>query len=290
MDDAIRTGLAQGEQAGSRYRLMPPRQTPTGQMGAQLGHRVGSSIEFMDYRTYQPGDDLRRVDWSAYARSDRLTVKLYREEVCPHVDVLLDASRSMAISASPKAQAAAALAAAITTAADNAKFTHNLYLAGEQIRPIPGGNARPGAWGGIQFAGTSALDTLLEQGPPLWRRRGVRVLISDLLFDAQPAHLLRQLARDAASLCVVQVLGRCDITPPPRGNFRLVDHETGQVRELYIDAAAEKRFQQRLNDHQAAWQDACRQVGATMTQLIAEPLLKSWDLSDLVKLGVLQVN
>ncbi len=81
MDDRIRQYLITGEQVGARYSLAAPRNAPSGAAGAQLGRSIGSSLEFMDHREYQPGDDLRRIDWSAYARSDNLTVRLYREEV-----------------------------------------------------------------------------------------------------------------------------------------------------------------------------------------------------------------
>jgi uncharacterized protein (DUF58 family) len=73
-----RQHLGAGEKAGLRYALSLPRRTPAGGAGAVSGQRAGSSLEFCDYRDYQPGDDLRHVDWSAYARSDQLSVKLYR--------------------------------------------------------------------------------------------------------------------------------------------------------------------------------------------------------------------
>ena len=67
----------------------------------------------MDHREYQPGDDLRRLDWAAYARSDKMIVKLYRQEVCPHLDVVIDGSRSMALEGTQKLRAGVALAAAL---------------------------------------------------------------------------------------------------------------------------------------------------------------------------------
>ncbi|MCP4711656.1 MAG: DUF58 domain-containing protein, partial [Planctomycetes bacterium] len=54
-----------GQQAGARYSLVTPRNIPEGLTGAKMGNRPGSSLEFMDHREYQPGDDLRRIDWSA---------------------------------------------------------------------------------------------------------------------------------------------------------------------------------------------------------------------------------
>src|SRR2546425_3232028 len=79
------------------FRLAMPRAPIGGRLGERLGSGTGSSLEFQDYRQYAPGDDLRHVDWAAYARSDVLTVRLYREEVAPRIDLVLDVSRSMAV-------------------------------------------------------------------------------------------------------------------------------------------------------------------------------------------------
>ncbi|HKP51637.1 MAG TPA: DUF58 domain-containing protein [Chloroflexia bacterium] len=63
--------------------------------GERRSPKRGQSVEFADYRTYSPGDDLRRVDWNAYARMERLFIKLFQEEEDLTVHVLLDASKSM---------------------------------------------------------------------------------------------------------------------------------------------------------------------------------------------------
>src|SRR5438067_10290937 len=106
MSQTDRHFLAEGERAGQRYRLGLPPRAPAGGAGVALAQRAGSSLEFRDYRDYQPGDDLRHVDWGAYARSDQLSVKLYREEVTPHADIVVDGSRSMALEGSAKEGAA----------------------------------------------------------------------------------------------------------------------------------------------------------------------------------------
>src|SRR5213594_3934476 len=79
------------------FRLALPRAPIGGRLGNRLGSGTGSSLEFQDYRQYAAGDDLRHVDWPAYARSEVLTVRLYREEVAPRIDIVLDVSRSMVL-------------------------------------------------------------------------------------------------------------------------------------------------------------------------------------------------
>src|SRR5262245_27124593 len=118
--DPLRQSLLDGERPGARYALRAPRRPPARAAGLHQGARAGSSLEFKEHREYEPGDDLRHIDWNAYARSDQLVVKLYHEEVTPHVDIVLDGSRSMALEGTPKAAAATGLAGLFAAAAGNA--------------------------------------------------------------------------------------------------------------------------------------------------------------------------
>lgn len=65
-------------------------------LGAQHSQRRGAGIEFQQYRSYQPGDSIRHIDWKLFARSDRYFVREAEQESQMHVCVVLDASGSMA--------------------------------------------------------------------------------------------------------------------------------------------------------------------------------------------------
>src|SRR3954466_11348604 len=81
--------------AAARWRLPFSRQAWRGPAGSWLGAGSGSSMDFADHRNYMPGDDPRHIHWQAYARSGALTMKLYRAEVAPMVDIAVDISASM---------------------------------------------------------------------------------------------------------------------------------------------------------------------------------------------------
>lgn len=287
MEPTYRQFLSHGEMIGSRYALAAPRHVPLGLTGLQLGQRAGSSLEFKEHRDYQPGDDLRRIDWSAYARSDRLIVKLHREEINPHLDLILDGSRSMNLLDTPKAQAALTLAAAFASAASNTGYTHTAWLTGDHCDPIRQGNDRPAAWDDIDFSSRTPLHEALAATPPQWRTQGVRVLISDLLFLGDPLTVLDHLSHGASGVSVVQVLAEADVDPPQRGNVRLVDCETNELREVFIDAAAQQRYRRQLAAHQQNWHRAARQVGARMTTLIADRFIGTDDLTPLIQTEIL---
>ena len=126
MNSEYREYLLKGEQLGSAYTLTVPDYIFNGGAGLKLSNRSGSSLDFMEHRDYMPGDDLRRLDWNVYARTDRLAVKLYREEVNPRMDLLIDGSASMNLAGTAKCEAALTMAAFLTAAAINASFTRQM--------------------------------------------------------------------------------------------------------------------------------------------------------------------
>jgi uncharacterized protein (DUF58 family) len=288
-NDECRSYLIEGERAGMRYAIEPPRAASAALAGLQLGRQAGASLEFRDHRDYQPGDDLRRIDWNAFARSDRLTVKLYREEISPHLDVVVDGSRSMALESTAKARAAIGLAAAFAVAAENAGYSHNAWLARAHVEPVANGSNRPALWRPpvLDFRGDPA--EAFTRTPPGFRRQGMRALISDLLWLGEPMAVLQSLAHGAASLVVAQTLASADADPPERGRVRLLDSETDEQREIFIDDSAIRRYRDALARHQQNWHRACRQIGAVMVNVIAEEVVADWNLEALVKAGVLKV-
>src|SRR5262245_37198538 len=204
MNDDQQRYLMTGERVGSRFVLAAPRRVPMGAGGLHLSNRAGSSLEFRDHREYQPGDDLRRIDWNVYGRTDKLIVKLYREEVTPHVDIVIDGSRSMSLENTSKLEAVLGVAAVFASAASNADFSHCGWLAGDDCRRIGGGTGRPSTWHPLEFVYVGNVADSFSRKRPAWRRQGMRVLISDLLWLGDPLRSLQSLTRDAAAVFVIQ--------------------------------------------------------------------------------------
>lgn len=285
MEQALQQALREGEQLGLRYALQIPQVAASGWTGSRTGRRAGSSIDFQDYREYQPGDDLRFIDWGIYARSDRLAVKLFREEVIPHLDLIIDGSRSMNLENTAKPAAVAQLAGLLAAAAANAQCTQAVWLSGEGFQRLPNDTLGAAAWDKLEFESRRTPEQSFEILPPKFRRLGVRVLISDLLWPGEPVQLLRRLREGAAALFVVQVLAREDASPLEQGNIRVVDSETGEESEVYVDAGIARQYADNLAGVQQSWANACRQCGARMTTLIAEEVKTS--LSELEQLQLL---
>jgi uncharacterized protein (DUF58 family) len=287
-ESARRAALQAGRRAGLGYALTRPPQTPAGQLGEQLGSGIGNSIEFMDYREYEPGDDLRRIDWSAYARSDRLVVKLHREEISPHLDLLIDTSRSMDLAGSTKGPATLGLAAALASASDQARMTRRVYTAARRLDPLPDGAGDPLAWPAFDFTDQASLtDALHAVGVPL-RRRGVRILVSDLLCPDDPEPIVARLAEGASAATIVQLLAAADADPPWTGDLRLIDSEANTLREVRLDATALARYRDQLDRLRGQWRSACARAGVRLIEVIAEELTEAWDLGALARAELLR--
>ena len=249
--------------AAASVRLAIPRTPLRGRAGERLGAGTGSSLEFQDYRPYAPGDDLRHVDWSAYARSETLTVRLYREEVAPRIDLLLDISRSMAITPEKQrayGEVAALLACAcvgtdadvrlVTTAAT---LPQPLHIA-EDIE---------------RFLSCESALSALEEGHLPFRRRSMRVVVSDFLFAHDPDPLVTRLARDAAWLALVQLNLPEEVEPQIEGGRRLIDVEGRGELDLVIDDAAVRDYRLRFSRLRLELSLATRRVGARFAHLVA---------------------
>src|SRR5438874_5789835 len=93
--------------------LLTRRPMASGRPGRRRSPLAGSSMEFSDYRRYAPGDDFRRIDWRAYARLERLFLRVFEAEENLTITVLVDCSDSMYYGNPPKATLATSLAAAL---------------------------------------------------------------------------------------------------------------------------------------------------------------------------------
>ena len=267
------------QQAAARYQLGLPRMPVSGRSGELLGRGSGSSLEFQEYREYQYGDDIRHLDWAAYARSDSLMVRLYREEISPRMEILLDASRSMTSvdptgplseSASMKARAARQLAGLFALLGGNLGGRPALIPITDrtplEALPIESHDAL----NTLSFDGSRSLREALDDHAIPLKRQTVRVVISDFLFPHDPDLLMRRLAGDASVLWVLQVHNTWEAKPTTLGGRKLVDLETTEEANLQVVEKTIAEYSARLLALQQELSRACRRVHATFAILIAE--------------------
>jgi uncharacterized protein (DUF58 family) len=254
----------------STYQLGLPRMPVAGRSGELLGRGTGSSVEFQEYREYLPGDDIRHLDWAAYARSDALMVRLYREEISPRTEILLDASKSMTTGDGAKERVAKQLAAVFAQLCG--------YLGGRPTL-IPANNERPLRPMGLEALdglaafpcdGVATLTELLAESAVPLKPQAVRIVISDFLFPHDPDPLLRRLAAGASALWIVQVVTAWEADPMELGGRRVIDIEGGGQTDMLVNRKAIAAYKERLLRLQEGLSRACRRVHARYVWLIAD--------------------
>ncbi len=249
--------------AAASVRLAMPRTPLRGRAGERLGAGTGASLEFQDYRTYAPGDDLRHVDWAAYARSEALSVRLHREEVAPRVDLTLDVSRSMAVNeikARAFAELSALLACACAATVADSRVIVSPASAPEPLS-VPEHIER--------FLACEVNQSVLEGGPLPYRRRSVRIVVSDFLFPHDADALIGRLVRESAWLAVVQLTLGEEADPSVEGGRRLIDVEGRGEMDLVIDEAAVRDYRARFTRLRTGLARAARRVGAPFAHVVA---------------------
>ncbi len=279
-DDAAAQALA------ARLRLHPAGRRRRQDPGARLGAGPGASLEFHDHRDYLPGDDPRHIDWNVLARTGSLVLRRHQQEVSPRVEILLDASASMAVT-DAKAALALGLVALLTRLAEAEGARVRLWALADAARRL--GEGARGAWlpalTSLRFEGRAGLE--LTPGPPL-ASGSERLVVSDGLCPGGADAVVRRLGRDAGSLTLVQVLTDRERDPTPLGPVRLEDVEGGGL-DVVLDQAACDAYKGRLARHQDGWRRALSGRGAGLVTCSPEAGLEA-AAQALVAAGLLEAR
>jgi uncharacterized protein (DUF58 family) len=238
----------------------------------------GLSAEFADYRQYSPGEDLKRLDWRAYARSDRHVIKRYEEESNLRATLLLDASRSMKYrgtrSKLSKFEFAATLAASLAALCVRQRDAVGLALVDQEQRTW----LRPAATQAqlakiLNVLERSAPDRKTELGAVMNRvadqisSRGMVVVISDLLTDLEALYAgLGRLQHQGHEIVIFHVLDPDETDLPFNDSILLRDIEggvnaDGKVDELQVEPwAFRKAYQEAMNQFVEDVATRCRRA------------------------------
>jgi uncharacterized protein (DUF58 family) len=261
--------------------------------GLRRSPRSGSSIEFADFRSYASGDDFRRVDWKAYARLERLVVRLYEGEEDTCVSVWVDTSASMAWGGGGKLRCAARLAGALAYIAlggyDRATVLGFADRVVARAPPVRGRSAAPRIWRVLEgLSGEGVTDwtgvSRSARGVPA----GVAVIVSDFLTDTGPGAALAALRQTGHDVAMVQVLAPQELRPDLEGDLRLVDVETASAVDITANSAALGAYRDALTAHSDGLRVTAAAYGAPFVQLDSGRPVIDLVLGPLRQVGIVQ--
>ncbi len=221
-------------------------------LGDRVGKGVGGRMEFVDHRPYAPGDDLRRVDWNAAARTERLVVKRHARDSALPVHIGIDLSASMSVGDPDSLDGAKALARGVAFVGLATGASVTLLGLGRSADTV----ARASRAGAIATIDAGLATLACQQDADVARAlrtyvarsrdTGVFVFLSDFLDADSTRACLRALSSFEAA--AVHVLPAVLFDPPPHGPLRVTDAETGRSRDLRWDENSAAAYARRRDE------------------------------------------
>ena len=259
-----------------------PQATDIGQGGHRSKMRA-TGLEFADHRLYTPGDDIRHIDWKAFARHRQLLLKTFEEERDVFIYVLLDVSLSMTRGEPAKLEKGKTLAAA---------FAYLGMKQFDRVHLIPFGSDLGGlgrASSGRQLGRSKARFPIVEKElerveaegvtcfadttrafAKRYSRQGLVVVISDLMEAADWGESFRTLASLGHELWVVRTVCDEDERPSFKGELELEDAERGGTIRVRISKSLLDAYQKEIAAHVDSCRDACSRVGGRFLEAPVE--------------------
>ncbi len=244
-------------------------------------HR-GASVVFVEHREYRPGDDLRLLDWRAYARSDRHTIKRFEQETQLRAQLVLDASGSMDYGAElTKGEYAATLLAALgLVLLTQGDAVGVMRFADSLVGSLPA-RSRPAhlelVWNELGMAIAKEAPTDLERALHLAAersgRRGLVAIASDFLdFSDAPLATIEKLTRRGHEVWAFQIMHGDELDLPFEGPSRFVGLE-GESSLEADPTALREGYLAELRAFLDACQTRCLAAGAQYRRLrVGEPI------------------
>jgi uncharacterized protein (DUF58 family) len=270
------------------------RRRPVGGGSEGPGRGAGAGYEFLGYRAYQPGDELRQLDWDLYARFERPYVRVLRPEAGEHWRVLLDCSASMGVAGSDAGGGEASkLQRACETAA--ALVLHGV-LFGARVELVAAGATGAGVErrlarkradlaAALEFlaarraAGGRGLAPLCSAGRP---GRPARLFLLGDLFDLEPRAVAPLARRPGTRVAIARILAPHELAAPPAvPAIEWFDPETGARRSVEPTPEIGREYERTVAAELEAWRVPCARHGIavcvvstrTPFETIAERLL-----------------
>jgi uncharacterized protein (DUF58 family) len=236
--------------------------------------KSGSGVEFADHRDYQPGDDFRTLDWSAYQRFEKLLVRLYEEEEDLAIYLILDTSGSMGFGAGDTqkalklAYAKKVVAALAYVGLANLDRVSIATTGDRMLERMPETRGKARIFKTFRFlrsveaVGPTDLGDAMKSFVAQNKRRGLAVLVSDLYDPKGFERGVNVLRYNKFDPFVVHVVDPSDARPRLQGDVLVYDCETGDEREVTVTGRVLERFAEAHADYVAGIERFCatRQV------------------------------
>ena len=250
----------------------------SGQFKAERrARKIGSGLEFADYRGYVPGDDFRAVDWRAYLRLDRLILRLFEEETDLPIYIFLDASKSMGVRDSAKLDYAKKVAAALAyVGLSNLDRVSLLAFSEGILEELPAQRSKSQIFNIFRFLAAVHPETTTNAGEAFHRyftvrrRRGLTVVISDFFDPHGVQAALDTLRYRRQDVLAIHVINPADATPELNGEITLIDSETRTRDDLTVTPALLRAYREEFDAYCDEIERYCTLYGFGYVRTVTE--------------------
>lgn len=251
----------------SRYSWQSRKMKRSFYKGNRRSARQGTSLEFSDFRTYQPGDDLRQIDWNIYARTNKHFIKRFLDEQDLALCIFLDCSRSVSL-LEEKWEKAKGLSAALgymSLAKDDRVSVIPVGLAGQPPFSFKKGRAFSNHL--IRYVDklipsetSPSFSAELAKNSHL--KANVAIVISDFLEPAEAlTDSLKKLQAGKKEVYLIQLLSGEELSPAYMGDLQLKDSENGRLVKVTMSNRVKKDYMERLELHNKQLEKFCYERG-----------------------------
>ena len=264
--------------------------------GNHKSKTFGSSCDFTDYREYMAGDDITKIDWNAYARTEKLYLKLFLDERQVHTRIYIDASRSMAYGNGKKDEQAIKFAAAVAYLSVCDMDKVSIYVIHENsveevISNMLGRESyfnNIGKLNGIVFDGDSRItESILPS--TVGYGDGFSIIISDFLTDNDYETAIDHLTSKKRDVLCVQILSKDELNPKQRGKMHLFDSENSdKFYRRHINREILSAYQQAVEYATGRIRDYCLSRGGQYMLVSSQDSLNEIFFDRLISMGVVK--
>ena len=268
--------------------------------GKHLVRTYGQTVEFADYREYQLGDDIRRIDWNLYSRFEKFFLKLFTDERQMHTQIFLDCSGSMGKVNPEKAEYAIAVAAALGYLSvhnmDKVSFKLvNGEKAEDPFGTIVGKRAFFNAIStlkSLEFDGESDLRASIINAPNPGNNDGLTVIISDFFTDSDWKSAVDYLCYKKRQVLLVQVMTPEEMDPLYMGRMNLIDAESLDVQDvknmkMKIDRASQNAYERALAEIRENISSFANSRGVAFVSICTNQPIEKVLFKELLKVGIM---
>ncbi|WP_377891228.1 DUF58 domain-containing protein [Alkalihalobacillus sp. R86527] len=260
--------------------------------GERKSTKLGTSLEFSDYRLYSPGDDLRQIDWNAYARTKKHYIKRFMDEQELLISIYLDTTSSVVLNKQKRdfSQSIAGAFGYMGLCGDDRVSLHPI---GEKA---PSFQFRKGrAYSSKLLSYITSLNHLEERVTQsfmkevlrkLPKKSGLSIIISDFMEPLGEIKLsLKRLQAQRQQVRLVQVLTEDELNPRYKGDLKLIDSENSQETNVSMNKKVLQSYQKRLSAHQHDLARFCSERGIGLVTCSTSDALETVMFRDLRKKG-----